>query len=154
MLGLNVNSSHRNCGLVLSMLTYILANIYLITYYRQLISHMIVYGIPNCNTVKKSLDWLKSHHIDFEFHDFKKKGITEEKLNSWCNTFGWETVLNRKGLTCKKLTKDEQAAIDNQEKAIEYLMENTSADKRPILEQDGEAILISFDETLYGKTLA
>lgn len=115
---------------------------------------MIVYGIPNCNTVKKSLDWLKAHQIDFEFHDFKKKGITQEKLNEWCKTFGWETVLNRKGLTWKKLTKEEQTAIDNQEKAIAYLVENTSAIKRPVIEKDGQAILISFDEERYAKTLA
>ena len=114
---------------------------------------MIVYGIPNCNTVKKSLDWLKAHQIDFEFHDFKKKGITAEKLNSWSKVFGWETVLNRKGLTWKKLSKEEQAAIDTQDKAIAYLMENTSAIKRPIIEKDGKAILISFDEDRYEQTL-
>jgi len=114
---------------------------------------MIVYGIPNCNTVKKSLDWLKLNHIDFEFHDFKKKGITAEKLNAWCDTFGWETVLNRKGLTWKKLPKEEQAAIDNQMKAVAYLLENTSAIKRPIVEKNGAAILISFDEQIYMQTL-
>lgn len=114
---------------------------------------MIVYGIPNCNTVKKALDWLKENKIEFEFHDFKKKGITAEKLNAWCNTFGWETVLNRKGLTWKKLTKEEQAKIDNQELAVAYLINNTSAIKRPIVEKDGQAILISFDETQYAQTL-
>lgn len=115
---------------------------------------MIVYGIPNCNTVKKSLDWLKANKIDYEFHDFKKKGISKEKLDSWCNIFGWETVLNRKGLTWKKLSKEEQQAIDNQAKAIDYLVSNTSAIKRPIIEKDGEAILISFDENLYAETLS
>jgi len=114
---------------------------------------MIVYGIPNCNTVKKSLDWLKLHQIDFEFHDFKKKGITAEKLNEWCNIFGWETVLNRKGLTWKKLSKDEQAAIDTQDKAIAYLIGNTSAIKRPVIEKNGKAKLISFDEERYAQTL-
>lgn len=115
---------------------------------------MTVYGIPNCNTVKKSIDWLKANQIDYEFHDFKKKGVTAEKLNEWCNFFGWETVLNRKGLTWKKLSKEEQAAIDNQEKAIAYLIENTSAIKRPILEKNGHAILISFDENRYAETLS
>lgn len=114
---------------------------------------MTVYGIPNCNTVKKSIDWLKAHDIEFEFHDFKKRGITVDKLNDWCKVFGWETVLNRKGLTWKKLSKDEQLAIDNQEKAIAYLIENTSAIKRPIIEQAGHAILISFDEKRYAETL-
>ena len=115
---------------------------------------MIVYGIPNCNTVKKSLDWLKAHKIDFEFHDFKKKGITAEKLNEWCNVFGWETVLNRKGLTWKKLSKEEQNTIDSQEKAIAYLVKNTSAIKRPVIEKNNHAILISFDENRYVETLS
>ncbi|UKT64126.1 Spx/MgsR family RNA polymerase-binding regulatory protein [Pedobacter mucosus] len=115
---------------------------------------MVVYGIPNCNTVKKALDWLKENHIDFEFHDFKKKGVTIEKLNHWCNVFGWETVLNRKGLTWKKLSKEEQIAIDSQEKAIAYLINNTSAIKRPIIENDNQAILISFQESRYIETLA
>ena len=114
---------------------------------------MTVYGIPNCNTVKKSLDWLKANQIDFEFHDFKKKGITAEKLNEWCNIFGWETVLNRKGLTWKKLSKEEQAAINTQDLAITYLKENTSAIKRPVIEKNNKAVLISFDEANYLKTL-
>lgn len=114
---------------------------------------MTVYGISNCNTVKKALDWLKANHIDFEFHDFKKKGITAEKLNNWCNTFGWETVLNRKGLTWKKLTKEQQAEINNQDLAIAYLIENTSAIKRQVIEKNNKAILISFDEENYEKTL-
>jgi len=110
---------------------------------------MKVYGIPNCNTVKKAQDWLKANQFEFEFHDFKKKGITAEKLKQWFGTFGWEKVINKNGLTFKKLTKDEQSAINSPEKAIEYLIHNTSAIKRPIVEQDGGAITIGFDETVY-----
>ena len=83
----------------------------------------------------------------------RKKALTE-KLNEWCNTFGWETVLNRKGLTWKKLTKEEQTKIDTQDLAIAYLKENTSAIKRPIIEQNNKAILIGFDDDNYLKTLA
>jgi Spx/MgsR family transcriptional regulator len=115
---------------------------------------MTVYGIPNCNTVKKALDWLKENQITYEFHDFKKKGITAEKLNEWFGKFGWETVLNRKGLTWKKLSKEEQAAIQTQEAAVNYLINNTSAIKRPIIEKNGQAILIGFDDDNYAKTLA
>ncbi|SER98843.1 Spx/MgsR family RNA polymerase-binding regulatory protein [Pedobacter rhizosphaerae] len=115
---------------------------------------MTVYGIPNCNTVKKALDWLKENQITYEFHDFKKKGITAEKLNEWSARFGWETVLNRKGLTWKKLSKEEQAAIQTQEAAVNYLINNTSAIKRPIIEKNDQAILIGFDDDNYAKTLA
>ena len=110
---------------------------------------MKVYGIPNCNTVKKAQDWLKTNQIDFEFHNFKKESITAEKLNKWFNTFGWEKVINKNGLTFKKLNKEEQQAINSPEKAVVYLMANTSAIKRPIVEQNGQAILIGFTEDAY-----
>lgn len=114
---------------------------------------MVVYGIPNCNTVKKALDWLKANQIDFEFHDFKKKGITPEKLTEWFDVFGWEKVINKNGLTFKKLSKDEQAEINSPDKVINYLIQNTSAIKRPIVEQNGKAVLISFNEEQYHEVL-
>ncbi len=114
---------------------------------------MTLYGIPNCNTVKKAQDWLKANQIDFEFHDFKKKGITAEKLTEWFDTFGWEKVINRNGLTFKKLSKEEQSAINSPEAAISYLMQNTSAIKRPIVEQIDKPILLGFVEESYQQQL-
>ena len=110
---------------------------------------MVVYGIPNCNTVKKALDWIRAKEIPYEFHDFKKKGVTAEKLTEWFNTFGWEKVINKNGLTFKKLSKEEQAEINSADKAITYLIQNTSAIKRPIVEQNGKAILLGFNEDSY-----
>lgn len=110
---------------------------------------MTVYGIPNCNTVKKGLDWLKANQIAYEFHDFKKKGVTAAQLTDWFNVFGWEKVINKNGLTFKKLSKEEQAAINTPDAAIAYLMQNTSAIKRPIVEQNGKAILLGFNEEAY-----
>lgn len=115
---------------------------------------MIVYGIPNCNTVKKARTWLTANGIAYEFHDFKKQGITAEKLHEWCAVFGWEVVLNKKGTTWKKLTTEEQQAVKDEKSAIAVLLQNTSAIKRPVIEQDGKAILISFDEESYGSLLA
>lgn len=112
---------------------------------------MVLFGIPNCNTVKKAQAWLKKHNIDYQFHNFKKSGIDELKLNQWCGVFGWEKVLNKKGSTFKKLSSAEQQAINSQESAIEFLKLNTSAIKRPILEKDGVAVLISFDEEQYAQ---
>ncbi|MDO7743217.1 MAG: ArsC family reductase [Pedobacter sp.] len=114
---------------------------------------MIVYGIPNCNTVKKARTWLTDNGIVYEFHDFKKQGITAEKLHEWCAVFGWETVLNKKGTTWKKLSPVQQIAVQNEESAVAVLLENTSAIKRPVVEKDGKAILISFDETQYSQIL-
>jgi len=114
---------------------------------------MTLYGIPNCNTVKKAQDWLKANQIDFEFHDFKKKGITADKLREWFDAFGWEKVINRNGLTFKKLDKEEQIAINSPETAIAYLIQNTSAIKRPILEQNDKPILLGFAEQNYQQQL-
>lgn len=114
---------------------------------------MTIYGIPNCNTVKKAIDWLKNNQIEFEFHDFKKNGIDAGKLALWFDTFGWEKVINKNGLTFKKLSKEEQAKIDTADQAIAYLMANTSAIKRPIVEKDGKAILIGFAPESYQEKL-
>ena len=112
---------------------------------------MILYGIPNCNTVKKAQTWLKENGFEYEFHDFKKKGITEEKLMEWCDTFGWEKVLNKKGTTWKKVSPDEQAAITDQDTAVKFLVQQNSAIKRPVLEVSGKAVQIGFDESQYAE---
>lgn len=114
---------------------------------------MIVYGIPNCNTVKKARVWLAENGFNPEFHDFKKKGITIEKLNQWCDVFGWEVVLNKKGTTWRKLSPEVQKSIVDQQSAIAILLENNSAIKRPVVEVDGKPVLISFNEEEYATAL-
>lgn len=114
---------------------------------------MIVYGIPNCNTVKKAMTWLTENGFTPEFHDFKKKGITAEKLNNWCDTFGWENVLNKKGTTWRKLSAEEQQEVNSKETAIKVLLMHNSAIKRPIVEVDGKAVLFSFNEENYQSVL-
>lgn len=111
-----------------------------------------VYGIPNCNTVKKVVDWLKQKHITYQFHDYKKKGLTKEKLEEWCNYFGWENVLNKKGTTWAALSDEEKNKVLTQEDAIELLLNKTSAIKRPIIESKGK-YLIRFDEQQYADVL-
>ena len=110
---------------------------------------MILYGIPNCNTVKKAQVWLKAQKIDFEFHDFKKKGVSAYLLKKWFSAFGWQKVLNRAGLTFKKLSLEQKAEICAEEKAIAYLLKNPGAIKRPILERNGKPVLMGFDEKEY-----
>ena len=111
-----------------------------------------VYGIPNCNTVKKAIDWMKNNSIEFEFHDYKKKGVTQAKLKEWSKHFGWENILNKKGTTWSQLPKEDQANINTEKKAIDYLIENTSAIRRPIIEANG-SYLIRFDEQQYAHNL-
>jgi arsenate reductase len=114
---------------------------------------MTVYGIPNCNTVKKATSWLKENGLEFTFHDFKKNGISEEKLNAWCDAFGWENVLNKKGTTWRKLSPDVQAAVVDQSTAVDLMRNHTSAIKRPLIEQQDRPVLIGFQEESYARML-
>lgn len=111
---------------------------------------MIVYGIKNCNTVKASIDWLKGHNIEFEFYDLKK-GITSEKLTLWSKMVGWETLVNKKGTTWRQLDEPLRSTITNERLAINLMKEKTSLIKRPVLERDGEVILVGFEESSYAK---
>jgi Spx/MgsR family transcriptional regulator len=112
---------------------------------------MIVYGIKNCNTVKTALDWLKKHKIEFEFHDYKAKGITDAKLKEWSKQVGWESLVNKKGTTWRQLDDDVKARVANQASAIALMKEKTSVIKRPLLERDGKVIALGFDEEAYKK---
>ncbi|MEY3874562.1 MAG: hypothetical protein RL363_1283 [Bacteroidota bacterium] len=116
-------------------------------------STLIVYAIPNCNTVKKALDWLKATKIAYEFHDYKKQGITTIALTNWCKQVGWEALVNKKGATWRLLPPATQAAVTTQKAAIALMTEKTSVIKRPLLEQDGKIIALGFDEAAYTKAL-
>lgn len=109
---------------------------------------MIIYGIPNCNTVKKSLDWMKEHHIEFSFHDFKKKGVDEDKLTQWISVLGWETLLNKKGTTWRKLSIDEQQKVTDERSAIQLMVDKPSIIKRPVIEFNHQ-LLTGFDPKIY-----
>lgn len=112
-----------------------------------------VYAIPNCNTVKKALDWLKAHKVAYEFHDYKKLGITSTQLTNWSKQIGWEALINKKGATWRQLPKEIQESITNQKEAIALMMEKTSIIRRPLIEEEGKILLLGFDETEYKKAL-
>jgi arsenate reductase len=112
-----------------------------------------VYAIPNCNTVKKALDWLKAHKVNYEFHDYKKLGITSTQLTNWSKQIGWEALLNKKGATWRQLPKEIQESITNQKAAIALMMEKTSIIRRPLIEEEGKIWVLGFDETEYKKAL-
>ncbi len=109
-----------------------------------------LYGIPNCDTVKKARTWLGAHDIAVEFHDFKKQGLSAELAQSWLKQTSWEQLINRKGMTWRGLG-DEQKAIANNNTAQQLMLEKTSVIKRPLLEQDGKLLHIGFDEAAYQK---
>jgi Spx/MgsR family transcriptional regulator len=113
---------------------------------------MIVYGIPNCDSVKKAFTWLKENNVQFEFHNYKTDGISKQKLKEWCKHFGWQNVLNKKSTTYKELSIDEQEAITNEAAAINLMVDKTSSIKRPIVEFDGK-YLMRFNEEEYHQQL-
>lgn len=110
---------------------------------------MIVYGIKNCNTVKSALEWLKKKKIDFEFHDYKSKGITEAKLKDWSKQVGWESLVNKRGTTWRQLDEATQKKIINEKAAIALMLEKTSVIKRPLIEEKGKVLAVGFDDDEY-----
>lgn len=114
---------------------------------------MVVYGIKNCNTVKSALDWLNKNKVDFLFHDYKKSGITANKLSTWCKQVGWENLVNKRGTTWRQLDKADQKKVTHEKAAIALMVEKTSVIKRPLIEEKGKVILLGFDEDGYKKAL-
>ncbi|HEY1062286.1 MAG TPA: Spx/MgsR family RNA polymerase-binding regulatory protein [Daejeonella sp.] len=107
---------------------------------------MKIYGIPNCNTVKKTLDWFRLHEIDFEFHDFKKLGVDRLKLEEWSGNLGWEALLNRRGTTWKMLSPEIQNSITSKDSAFKLMQEKVSVIKRPVIETGSGSVLLGFNE--------
>lgn len=113
---------------------------------------MILYGIPNCDTTKKAMDWLKKHKISYEFHNYKESGISAKKLKEWCDKAGLEKVLNKRSTTWRELSAAEQESVVDTQSAIEIMKENNSIIKRPIIEYKNE-LLIGYDEKKYAALL-
>ncbi|MFA5082778.1 MAG: ArsC family reductase [Hydrogenophilaceae bacterium] len=109
---------------------------------------MKVYGIPNCDTVKKARAWLESHDLVYEFHDYKKQGVPEAMLHKLLKAHGWEVLVNRKGPTWRKLPDDVKASLKDADSALAVMQANSSVIKRPIVERDGN-YLFGFDEAAY-----
>jgi Spx/MgsR family transcriptional regulator len=108
-----------------------------------------LYGIPNCDTMKKARRWLDEHDIAYQFHDYKKFGIDEELLRQWVDQAGWETLLNRRGMMWRKLDESVKANI-NKANAIRVMLESPSIIKRPVLEV-GDRLHVGFGEDDYFK---
>jgi Spx/MgsR family transcriptional regulator len=112
---------------------------------------IVVYGIPNCDTVKKARIWLDGQGIAYTFHDYKKQGADSARLEQWIAQAGWEKVLNRAGTTFRKLPDSDKEGLDSA-KAAAVMAANPSAIKRPIVEHPG-GLLVGFKETEWAQAL-
>jgi Spx/MgsR family transcriptional regulator len=109
----------------------------------------IIYGIPNCDTMKKARSWLTSHGVAHDFHDYKVAGIGRAKLEDWIGSVGWEVLLNRAGTTFRKLADKDKENI-TEARAIKLMLEQPSMIKRPVLER-GKKILVGFSPEKYSQ---
>ena len=106
-----------------------------------------IYGIPNCDTMKKARKWLDEHGVDYRFHNYKKDGVPEQRLRAWVDALGWEALLNKRGTTWRKLDDSVKTGIDT-ESAIAIMRDNPSIIKRPVLES-ANTLLVGFNENDY-----
>lgn len=109
---------------------------------------LILYGIPNCDTVKKARTWLDQHGLAYRFHDFKKAGLDAATVEGWMQQVDWETLLNRKGTTWRGLTDQQKAAVHDAASATALMLEQTSVIKRPVLDHAG-AVHVGFSSEQY-----
>ena len=110
-----------------------------------------IYGIKNCDTMKKAFAWLDSHGIAYTFHDYKKSGAEESQLITWAAQADWEKLINTRGPSFRKLPPEKRADL-TQQKAFALMLDNPSMIKRPIIES-GRTLLIGFDADEYAKKL-
>jgi arsenate reductase len=113
---------------------------------------LAMYGIPNCDTVKKARTWLEGHGLAYAFHDYKKAGVDKMKLEGWVQQVGLETLLNRNGTTFKKLPDPDRENL-TEKKAIALMLAQPSMIKRPVVEKKGK-IVVGFKPELYDKVFA
>jgi arsenate reductase len=113
---------------------------------------IILYGIKNCDTMKKARGWLDKHKVEYAFHDYKTAGIARDKLEGWAKKAGWETLLNRAGTTFKKLPDKDKDGV-TEKKAIALMLAQPSMIKRPVLELPGGKILVGFRPDDYAKII-
>ncbi|MBL8448053.1 MAG: ArsC family reductase, partial [Zoogloeaceae bacterium] len=112
-----------------------------------------IYGIKNCETMKKAFAWLTEHGIAYDFHDYKKAGVDAETLGRWAEKSDWKTLVNTRGTTWRKLAPEEQA-LDTLEQAIALMVAKPSVIRRPIVEMPDGALIVGFDPARFEVLLA
>ena len=114
---------------------------------------LILYGISNCDTVKKARAWLTEHGKSHEFHDFKKHGVPPAELARWADAVGWESLLNRRGTTWRQLNSEAQRAVVDSASAQVLMLAQTSVIKRPVLDWGGGDVTVGFDADAWKKRM-
>ena len=112
-----------------------------------------LYGIKNCDTMKKARAWLDKHRVAYAFHDYKTAGIERERLEKWCKEVGWEALLNRAGTTFRKLPDRDKDTVDAKT-AVALMLDQPSMIKRPVLDLGGGKLLVGFKPEIYAERLA
>jgi arsenate reductase len=112
-----------------------------------------IYGIRNCDTMKKARGWLDGHGVEYAFHDYKAAGIDRRRLEQWAKTVGWEMLLNRAGTTFRKLPEEDKQGLDAA-KAIALMLAEPTMIKRPVLDLGGGKLLVGFKPETYGAAFA
>ena len=112
-----------------------------------------LYGIPNCDSVKKARTWLSEHAVPYQFHDFKKQGVPPAQLDAWLQAVGWETLLNRKGTAWRKLDAATQAAVVDAASARALVLTQTSLIKRPLVVWADGAVSVGFKPEAFAARL-
>ncbi len=110
---------------------------------------MKLHGISNCSTVKKARAWLDKHDVEYEFHDFKKHGVSEALLSGWLKQLGWQKLLKKTGPTWGQLPDAVKASIKDDASALALMLEKPNVIKRPVLEHEGKVLATGFNETDY-----
>ncbi|HET6787630.1 MAG TPA: ArsC family reductase [Aquabacterium sp.] len=107
---------------------------------------LIVYGIPNCNTVKKARTWLDEQALAYTFHDYKKQGVPADRLQAWIDQVGWDVLVNRQGTTWRQLDEATKAGVVDAASAKALMLDKASVIKRPVIEQAGRVLCVGFDD--------
>ncbi|MCE7066890.1 ArsC family reductase [Dyadobacter sp. CY326] len=111
---------------------------------------LTVYGIPNCDTVKKARTWLEKHNIEYAFHNYKTDGIGKDRIKVWFKQYPWDKVVNKASTTWKGLSDEEIALITDEKSAAKLMISHTSVIKRPLIEDEsGKAVALGFSEKDY-----
>ena len=110
-----------------------------------------LYGIPNCDTVRKARKWMDQRGLDYDFHDFREDGLDEKALGTWADSCGWQSLLNKRSTSFRNLS-DEDKRVTERDHAVRLMLDNPTLIKRPIMTH-GQTVLVGFNESEWENTL-